>query len=446
MSKSAAIVLAAGLGTRMKSNMPKVMHPLAGRPMVNHVMANLEKAGVAEVVVVIGPDMPALEKAVAPHRTATQVDRLGTGHAVLAAKAAMEGFEDNVLIAFGDTPLISADTFSRMLEARTHADVVVLGFRPDDPGAYGRLVVDESDSLQAIVEFKDASEEQRAINLCNSGVMCVDGSKLFGLLERISNDNAAGEYYLTDIVALARGDNLHCTVVEGEEDELLGVNSRVELARAEAIVQDQLRHQAMVNGATLLDPQSTHFSYDTKLGKDVVVEPNVFFGPGVTVQDFVTIKAFSHLEDTKVGRGVVMGPYARLRPGADLKDGVKVGNFVEIKKAVIEEGAKVNHLSYIGDARVGPGANIGAGTITCNYDGYFKYHTDIGADAFIGSNTALVAPVKIGDGATVGAGSTIAKDVASDDLALTRAPQKDYTGWAGKFRQRQAAEKAKQKK
>ncbi|MDV7338335.1 bifunctional UDP-N-acetylglucosamine diphosphorylase/glucosamine-1-phosphate N-acetyltransferase GlmU [Terasakiella sp. A23] len=442
MSNSAAIILAAGLGTRMKSSMPKVMHPLAGRPMVNHVIANLQEAGVSEITCVIGPDMPALEKTVEPHKTALQVDRLGTGHAVLAAKKVMDRFKGSVLIAFGDTPMISPDTFSRMLKANETADVVVLGFRPDDPAAYGRLVVEEG-QLQAIVEYKDASDVERAINLCNSGVMCLNGEKLFGLLEKITNDNAAGEYYLTDIVALARAENLACVVVEGDENELLGVNSRVELAKAEGLVQDQLRHKAMVNGATLMDPTSTHFSYDTVLGQDVVVEPNVFFGPGVTVGDNVHIKAFSHLEDTSVGNKVVIGPYARLRPGAELKDKVKVGNFVEIKKALIEEGAKVNHLTYIGDARVGPEANIGAGTITCNYDGFFKYHTDIGAGAFIGSNTALVAPVKIGDGANIGAGSTISKDVADGDLGLTRAPQKSYAGWAEKFRSTQAAEKAK---
>ncbi|GGF71772.1 bifunctional protein GlmU [Terasakiella brassicae] len=441
MSKSAAIVLAAGLGTRMKSAKPKVMHPLAGRPMVNHVIANLQRASVEEVVCIVGPDMPELEQTVAPHKTAIQKDRLGTGHAVLAAKDVMRGDEENILIAFGDTPLITDQTFHAMLEARKRADVVVLGFRPENPGAYGRLIVDAQNELQAIVEFKDADAEQRAIALCNSGVMCVDGKKLFPLLERITNDNAAGEYYLTDIVTLARKDGLHCGVVEGEEDELLGVNSRVELARAEAIAQDRLRHHAMVNGATLLDPASTHFSFDTRLGRDVVVEPNVFFGPGVNVGDNVTIKAFSHLEDTQVGNGVVMGPYARLRPGTDLHDDVKVGNFVEIKKAVIEKGAKVNHLSYIGDARVGAQANIGAGTITCNYDGFFKYHTDIGAGAFIGSNTALVAPVKIGDNANVGAGSTISKDVEAGDLGLTRAPQKNFVGWSDKFRAKQALRK-----
>jgi len=442
MSKSAAIILAAGLGTRMKSSKPKVMHPLAGRPMVNHVIANLEKAGVSETVCVIGPDMADLEKAVAPHKTAVQTDRLGTGHAALAAKDAMSGDEDNVLIAFGDTPLITEKTFAALLEARKNADVVVLGFRPDDPGAYGRLEVNGNGQLDAIVEFKDASPEQRAIPLCNSGVMCVHGQKLFALLERITNDNAAGEYYLTDIVKLARADGLDCSVVEGHENELLGVNSRVELARAEALYQDILRHNAMINGATLLDPASTHFSFDTVLGRDVVVEPHVFFGPRVRIGDNVTIKAFSHLEDTQVGNGTVMGPYARLRPGTELAENVKIGNFVEVKKSKIEKGAKVNHLSYIGDARVGAGANIGAGTITCNYDGYFKYHTDIGAGAFIGSNTALVAPVSVGENANVGAGSTISKDIEPGDLGLTRAPQKNLVGWARKMRARKAAEKA----
>ncbi len=443
MTRSAAIVLAAGLGTRMKSNLPKVMHPLAGRPMVSHVIDNLGQAGVEEIVCVIGPDMPALEKTVAPHRCAVQIERLGTGHAVLAAKDAMAHDEDNVLIAFGDTPLISPETFAAMLKARAQADVVVLGFRPHDPAAYGRLIVDEAGELQAIVEFKDATNEQRAVNLCNSGVMCVDGKKLFSLLGQVTNDNAAGEYYLTDIIALARQAGLHCTVVEGDEEELLGVNSRVELARAEALVQDMLRQKAMINGATLLDPASTHFSYDTVLGRDVVVEPNVFFGPHVEVGDNVTIKAFSHIEDAKIGNGVVMGPYARLRPGTDLHENVKVGNFVEIKKATVERGAKVNHLSYIGDARVGAEANIGAGTITCNYDGFFKYHTDIGAGAFIGSNTALVAPVKVGDHANVGAGSTISKDVEAGDLGLTRAAQKNFTGWADKYRAKKAIEKTK---
>jgi len=446
MSKSAAIVLAAGLGTRMKSTKPKVMHAIAGRPMVNHVIANLMMAKVSKIVGVIGPDMKALEAAVAPHKTAVQVDRLGTAHAVLAAREALSGFEGSILIAFGDTPLISPTTFIRMLEAAKSAEVVVLGFRPDDPGAYGRLITDAKDNLQAIVEFKDATDAERALNLCNSGVMCVSGAHLFGLLDQINNDNVAGEYYLTDIVELARTGGLQCVCVEGAEEELLGVNSRVELGRAEQLVQADLRHNAMVNGATLMDPDSVYFSFDTKLGQDVIVEPNVFFGPKVVVDDEVVIKAFSHLEDTKVERGVVMGPYARLRPGAHVMQDAKIGNFVEIKNARIEEGAKVNHLSYIGDARVGAGANIGAGTITCNYDGFFKYHTDIGAGAFIGSNTALVAPVNIGDGANVGAGSTITKDIDAGSLGLTRSPQKILKGWATAFRNKQAAAKADKNK
>ncbi|WP_419799954.1 bifunctional UDP-N-acetylglucosamine diphosphorylase/glucosamine-1-phosphate N-acetyltransferase GlmU [Terasakiella sp.] len=440
MSKSAAIVLAAGLGTRMKSSKPKVMHPLAGRPMVNHVIANLKRASVEEVICIVGPDMPELEKTVAPHKTAIQKDRLGTGHAVLAAKNTMCGDEENILIAFGDTPLITDQTFHAMLEARKRADVVVLGFRPQNPGLMVGLSSMRRANCKPLSNLKMPIQNNVPSPYAIQA-LCVNGKKLFPLLERITNDNAAGEYYLTDIVALAREDGLPCGVVEGEEDELLGVNSRVELARAEAITQDRLRHQAMVNGATLLDPASTYFSFDTCLGRDVVVEPNVFFGPGVNVGDNVTIKAFSHLEDTQVGNGVVMGPYARLRPGTDLHDDVKVGNFVEIKKAVIEKGAKVNHLSYIGDARVGAQANIGAGTITCNYDGFFKYHTDIGAGAFIGSNTALVAPVKIGDNANVGAGSTISKDVEAGDLALTRAPQKNFVGWSDKFRAKQALRK-----
>lgn len=441
MTDQAAIVLAAGLGTRMKSAQPKVLHPLGGRPMVNHVIATLQDAGIQQIVPVIGPDMDALAQAVTPHQTVTQVDRLGTGHAVMAARPLLQDFTGTVLIAFGDTPLITTDTFLRMQAAAQDHDVVVLGFRPLDPAAYGRLIVDDNNSLQAIVEFKDATDEERAVTLCNSGVMCVSGVHLFPLLDQINNDNAAGEYYLTDIVALARQAGLSCTVVEGAEDELLGVNSRVELARAEGLYQDRLRHQAMVNGATLLDPQTTHFSYDTQLGRDVVIEPNVFFGPRVVVGDNVHIKAFSHFEEAEIGAHGVIGPYARLRPGTQLEDHVKVGNFVELKKTHVEAGAKVNHLSYIGDAHVGAEANIGAGTITCNYDGYLKHQTTIGAGAFIGSNSALVAPVSVGAGANVAAGSTITKDVAADSLGLTRSPQKNLEGWAKTYRAKKVEEK-----
>jgi bifunctional UDP-N-acetylglucosamine pyrophosphorylase/glucosamine-1-phosphate N-acetyltransferase len=320
----------------------------------------------------------------------------------------------------------------------------VLGFRPRDPGHYGRLVVG-ADGLEAIVEYKDATEEQRGLTLCNSGVMAVDGARLFDWIDRLSNDNAKGEYYLTDIVALARADGLTCGFVEGAEEEFLGVNSRVELAAAEAIVQGRLRRAAMENGATLRDPSSVHFAWDTRLGQDVVVGPNVVFGPGVAVGDRVEIRSFSHLEQASVAADSIIGPFARLRPGARIAAAAHVGNFVEIKNATVEAGAKVNHLTYIGDARIGAGANIGAGTITCNYDGYTKSFTDVGAGAFIGSNSSLVAPVKIGAGAVIGAGSVITREVASGALAVARGSQMELSGWADRFRDRKQAD-AKDKK
>jgi bifunctional UDP-N-acetylglucosamine pyrophosphorylase/glucosamine-1-phosphate N-acetyltransferase len=320
--------------------------------------------------------------------------------------------------------------------------VVVLGFRPDDAAQYGRMITDENGNLLEIVEFKDATPEQRVVGLCNAGVMAFDGARLFELLDAIGNDNANEEYYLTDVVAIARRKGWTCSFVEAPADEVLGINSREQLAGAEAIVQRTLRSKAMDGGATLIDPATVWFSHDTRLGRDVTVEPHVVFGPGVAVADNVTIKGFSHLEGCTVDSGATIGPYARLRPGAEIGEDARVGNFVEIKKSVVERGAKVNHLSYIGDARVGAGANIGAGTITCNYDGFGKYHTDIGAGAFIGSNSALVAPVKIGDGAIVGAGSVIAKDVPGDALGLTRAEQRQNEGWAAQFRARKSKGKA----
>lgn len=446
--KTAAIVLAAGLGTRMKSAHPKVMHPIGGRPMIRHLLATLDKIHVDETVVVVGPDMAELEAAVAPHPTAVQYERLGTGDAVKAGVEELGPFKGDVLVLYGDTPLISEQTLNAMIEARdgqpgqSKPAVVVLGFAPEDPGAYGRLVLDEDDGeLMGIVEAKDATPEQRDIGLCNSGVMCFDGELLPQFLPRLSDDNAKGEYYLTDCIALAREDGFSCAVVLGEEEELIGVNSRLELAQAEMIFQDTMREKAMKAGATLIDPSSVYFSFDTKLGRDTVVEPNVQFGPGVRVGDNVTIKGFCHLEGATVANGATVGPFARLRPGTTLADGAKVGNFVEIKNADIEAGAKVNHLTYVGDARVGQGANIGAGTITCNYDGFLKHKTDIGAGAFIGSNTALVAPVKIGDGAIVGAGSTVTKDVEPDAVATARGEQKAVAGAAGRYRERKQKEK-----
>ena len=428
----------------MKSALPKVLHPVLGRPMVSHVVARAQALGADLTVVVVGPDMPALAAAVAPHPTVEQTDRLGTAHAVAQARPVLEGRAETVVVLYGDTPLITQATLERLLTAHAEAGagVSVLGFRAAAPGAYGRLVVD-ADGLQAIVEAKEASPDQLAIDLCNSGVMAVDGTALWGWLDKVDNANAKGEYYLTDLVALARADGRRCLVVEGAEDEFLGVNSRAELAIAERIAQDRMRASAMAEGATLIDPASVHFSWDTQLGRDVVVGPFTVFGPGVTVGDGVEIKGFCHFEKCSVAAGATVGPYARLRPGADVGEGAHIGNFVEIKKAVIEPGAKVNHLSYIGDARVGAKANIGAGTITCNYDGFGKYHTDIGAGAFIGSNSALVAPVTIGDGAIVGAGSVVTRSVPGDALATARGDQKISEGWAARFRAMKLKAKAK---
>ena len=445
----AAIILAAGKGTRMKSELPKVMHKVAGRTMLGHVLGSVSRLEPERTAVVVGPGMEAVSQAVAPVASVVQPEQLGTGDAVKAARDLLNGFVGTVLVLFGDTPFISSATLVNMIDARAAKSapaVVVLGFRPGDPGAYGRLVRDSGGGLQAIVEARDASPEELAIDLCNSGVMAIDGKELFALIDAIDDDNAKCEFYLTDIVRIARERGLACAHIEADESELLGVNSRADLAVAEAIMQQNLRAGAMASGVTLIDPTTVWFSFDTELAPDVIIAPNVFFGPGVTVASGVEIKAFSHIEGAAVAAGATVGPFARLRPGARIGKGARVGNFVEVKNAVLEPGAKVNHLSYVGDARVGQGANVGAGTITCNYDGFAKSHTDIGAGAFIGSNTALVAPVKIGDGAIVGAGSTISKDVADDALALTRAEQAVVKGWAAKFREMRGAGRARAKK
>jgi len=443
----AAIILAAGQGTRMQSSLPKVLHPVAGRSMLGHVLALSETVSASRRVVVVGPNMPIVEEAArkqAPDaRIALQVKQQGTADAVKAARSEMDGFSGDVIILYADTPLVRPETLRAMLAARrSGASAVVLGFRPADPSPYGRLVMNAENGLDAIIESKDCTPEQRAIGLCNSGVMAVDGSVLFSLLDEVGNKNAKGEYYLTDIIAIARKRGLACAAIEAEADEVLGVNSRVELSQAEAILQNRLRVAAMLNGATLLDPSTVYFSQDTKLGRDVVVGQNVVFGPGVTVADGVQIKPFSHLEGANVSADAEIGPYGRLRPGADIGKGAKIGNFVEVKAASIEAGAKVSHLSYIGDARVGAGANVGAGTITCNYDGFEKHFTDIGAGAFIGSNTCLVAPVKVGDGAYTGSGSVITKDVSPDALALVRPQQIEKAGWAARFRARFSGKKS----
>jgi bifunctional UDP-N-acetylglucosamine pyrophosphorylase/glucosamine-1-phosphate N-acetyltransferase len=419
------LILAAGKGVRMKSALPKPLHQVAGRPMVSYCVAAAEALQPARIVVVIGPGMEAMADAVQPHGTALQPEAKGTGHAVQSGMAALAA-SDEVLVLFGDTPLVTAATLQKLRDRRTAGDnpaVVVSGMTPPSATGYGRLLV-EGGSLMGIVEERDASEAQRSIKLCNGGIMLFDGHLLPQLLKGLSNNNAKGEYYLTDTIALARKAGHACAHVEIPCEEVMGVNSRVELAAVEAVMQQRLRKAVMDGGATLQDPNSVYLSHDTQLGRDVTIEPHVYFGPGVSVADGVTIRAFSHLEGVSIGKGAIIGPFARLRPGTTLSEGVHIGNFVELKKAEVAAGAKINHLSYIGDAVVGAHANIGAGTITCNYDGFGKYRTEIGAGAFIGSNTALVAPVKIGPEALVGAGSVITSDVPADALALERSPQK----------------------
>ena len=449
-SGSLAIILAAGKGTRMKSALPKVMHPLAGRPMLDHVMATASAAEIDRLAVVVAPGMDAIADRCKTGEPAAdlhiQAEQKGTADAVLAARAALEGASGPGLVLYGDTPLLTRETLKAVLDRLTSGvDLVVLGFEARDPSGYGRLLTDADGALHAIREDKDASEEERAVTLCNSGVMGFRSESFLGLLTRIGCDNANGEYYLTDAVQLAREDGLRVEAVACPEDEVMGVNTRAELARAEAILQDRLRQEAMAGGVTMIAPETVFLSTDTTFGRDVLLEPNVFIGGGVSIGDNATIKAYTHLEGAKVGEGATVGPFARLRPGADIGPAARVGNYVEVKNATLENGAKVNHLTYIGDARVGEGANVGAGTITCNYDGFSKHHTDIGAGAFIGSNSALVAPVKIGDGAYVGSGSVITKDVEGDALALTRGPLETRSGWAAIVRRRRAREAGKKR-
>lgn len=438
-----AIILAAGEGTRMRSATPKVMHAVGGRPMLGHVLDAARSAGATRMAVVVGPGAEATRRFVDgtgyPAAIHEQTERLGTAHAVLAARKEFAG-QDDILVLYGDTPRITPKTLKRMRRALAgKADVVVLGFRPADPARYGRLIVDGK-RLTAIREFNDATTEERAIGLCNAGVMGFSG-KAASLLRKIGDANAKGEYYLTDLVELANAAGKAVVALEADADEVLGVDNRAQLAVAERLFQDGARQAALEGGATLIDPQSVYFSHDTKIGRDVIVEPQVFFGPGVTIADGATIRAFSHLEGASIASGAIVGPYARLRPGAEIGPKARVGNFVEVKNAVVDAGAKLNHLSYIGDAHVGAAANIGAGTITCNYDGFAKHHTEIGAGAFVGSNSALVAPVTIGEGAYVGSGSVITRDVAEGALAVARGRQFDRPGWAAEFRKRKAAEK-----
>ncbi len=446
----AVVVLAAGQGTRMKSALPKVLHPIAGRPMLGHVLATAEALAARRTVVVVAPGMDSVacsaKEGAKPASVAIQQKQLGTGDAVKAARAALKGFTGDVLVLFGDTPLLRAETLRAVLDALDEKTAVaVLGFKPTGANEYGRLVTKAGGVLERIVEWRDASAKERQIPLCNSGVMAVRGEHLFGLLDGLKANNAKGEFYLTDIVALARKAKLRARIVEGAAEDLLGVNSRADLAVAEAALQLRLRAAAMADGVTMTDPATVYLSADTRLARDVSLGPNVFFGPGVSVGEGTVIRAFCHLEGAAVGKNCIIGPFARLRPGAELADEVHVGNFCEIKAATVERGAKVNHLSYIGDARVGEATNIGAGTITCNYDGYDKHLTDIGANVFVGSDVAFVAPVTIGDGAVIGAGSVVTKDVAADTLAITRAEERQVAAGGAAYRTRKQALKAAKK-
>jgi bifunctional UDP-N-acetylglucosamine pyrophosphorylase/glucosamine-1-phosphate N-acetyltransferase len=439
MSEVLTVVLGAGKGTRMKSDRPKVMHAIGGRSMLAHVITTAQAGGTDRVAVVAAPGMDdvAVEarRVLPTAQVFTQHTQRGTADAVLAAREALATHAGDVLVMFGDTPLVRSETIRALIAALERgANLAVLGFVAADPTGYGRLLTDPSGSLLAIREHNDATPAERTVTLCNSGLMAFRVPHLLGLLDRIGTANAKGEFYLTDAVELARADGLSCVVVVGDQAEMLGVNSRAQLAEAEAVFQRRARTAAMAAGATLIDPATVWFAYDTRLGRDVVVEPNVFFGPGVTVDDDVVIRASSHLEGASIGKGARIGPFARLRPGAELGADVHIGNFVEVKAVTMGTGAKANHLAYLGDGSVGAGANIGAGTIFCNYDGFQKHRTTVGEGAFIGSNTALVAPVTIGPGAMTGSGSVITKDVPADALAVERAPLDLREGWAAKFR------------
>jgi bifunctional UDP-N-acetylglucosamine pyrophosphorylase/glucosamine-1-phosphate N-acetyltransferase len=445
-SSFAAIVLAAGEGTRMQSAVPKALHEIAGRPMILHVLAALERLSPAETVVVLGQGMEALAKAIAPVRTVVQHPPRGTGDAVRAARPALEatitGLSD-VVVIFADMPLLQPATIERLVEARREAGatIAVAGMRPSEPGLFGRLVLGPNGGVERIVEARDASAEEREIGLCNGSLMAIEAEHLFELVDRLGTNNAKREYYLTDIVGIARRRDLTITVAELPTEEVAGINTRAELAQAEALMQDRLRRRAMEQGATLVAPETVFLSADTRLGRDVVIEPNVVFGPGVSIADNVRIRSFSHLDGATIDSGSIVGPYARLRPGAVLERDVHVGNFVEVKATRLGAGVKASHLSYLGDSDVGAATNIGAGTITCNYDGVNKARTIIGAHAFIGSNTALVAPVTVGDGAYVATGSVITSDVPADALAIARARQVDKPGRAAQLRARLKAKK-----
>ncbi len=445
-----AIVLAAGEGTRMKSATPKVLHKVAGLTMLGHVLKAADASGADAIAVVIGPGMEAvgafLAKAAPNAQTFVQEQRLGTGHAVLTAKKAIARGTDDVLVLFGDTPLVTGATLKRLRAALARgADIAVLGFRPPDPTGYGRLIT-QGRQLVAIHEEKDASPAEKLIGLCNAGVMAFRGEGLTRLIGKVGTNNAKGEYYLTDAVEIAAAAGRKVVVIEADADEVAGVNSRGQLAHVEGLWQRRAREDAMAAGVTMIAPSTVWFSHDTRLGRDVTLEPNVFFGPGVTVADNVVIRANCHIEGATIAGGAIIGPFARLRPGADIGENVHIGDFVEVKSARLDAGAKANHLAYIGDAHIGAKTNIGAGTITANYDGFDKFRTEIGAGVSIGSNAVLIAPVTIGDGASVAAGSVISRNVAADALAIARGQQVEKPDWARKFREKKLLSKAAAKK
>jgi bifunctional UDP-N-acetylglucosamine pyrophosphorylase/glucosamine-1-phosphate N-acetyltransferase len=444
----AAVILAAGKGTRMKSDLHKVLHPIAGRPMLAHLLDSVEALEPAHTVVVVGSGRAQVEPLVAAHGgvVVVQEPQAGTAHAVLQAEPALAGFDGDILILYADTPFVSLETMRAMLARLGEtAGAIVVGSRPADAKHYGRILADPDGAIMKMVEYKDATEAERALDLCNSGLMAARAADLWPWLAKVGNDNAAGEYYLPDVVMIAAAEGRRSAVIEVPPEEVEGINSRAELAAQEAAWQGRRRAEMMADGVSLVAPETVWFAWDTRIGRDTRIEPNVVFGPGVTIGEGARIRAFSHIEGATVATGAEIGPFARLRPGAEICEGARVGNFVEVKQAKLGKGAKANHLSYLGDAEIGAGANIGAGTITCNYDGYFKYRTIIGEGAFIGSNTALVAPVTVGKGALVAAGSVIVRDVAADAVAIARGEQVEKPGRAAKFREIMSARKKKQK-
>lgn len=440
LASLACIILAAGQGTRMRSDMPKVLHSIAGLPMIRHVLNACAELLPERIITVIAPGMELVEKTLAPSRCVIQARPLGTGDAVKAARNELKDFKGDIIVLFGDAPLVTAEALHALQQKRqeTKATIVVSGFVADDPSPYGRLILDAKGHLTAIVEAADATPEQRVLKLCNGGIMLFASDKLWSFLDQLRDNNAKKEFYLTDCVKLAIQAGDVCAVAEMASDQVLGINTRIELAAAEKLMQQRLRTKAMLNGTTLIDPETTFFSADTKLGRDVTIGPNVFIGPGVEIGSRVDVRAFCHIEQTRIEDGAIIGPFARLRPGTVVGIEAHIGNFVELKNTEVGKGAKINHLSYIGDAFVGSTANIGAGTITCNYDGFRKHHTHVGVGAFIGSNTALVAPVKVGDGAYIGAGSVITMEVPANTLAVARGRQSNINDWARRFRDDQA--------